>query len=136
MAHAILFNNPTKAIWKDMCGDLQCIRQCGLVYSMYQTKVLFWKFPEPFLCSSAYAFLGSLSLISNNILQATTNDDTGFSNRTIYFTVTNLPKFGKLVGLQTDKATTEISSFTQQMVSVAILFSVISAMHIRAQDDE
>nr|XP_005165450.1 chondroitin sulfate proteoglycan 4-like [Danio rerio]XP_021332245.1 chondroitin sulfate proteoglycan 4-like [Danio rerio] len=61
-------------------------------------------------------FPGSLSLISNNILQATTNDDTGFSNRTIDFTVINLPKFGKLVGLQADKTTTEISSFTQQMV--------------------
>uniref|UniRef100_A0A8C2D5V7 Si:dkey-193c22.2 n=1 Tax=Cyprinus carpio TaxID=7962 RepID=A0A8C2D5V7_CYPCA len=61
-------------------------------------------------------FPGSLSLISNNILQAVTNDDTGLSNRTIYFTVINPPKFGKLVSLKADKTTTDISSFTQQMV--------------------
>ncbi|XP_059406330.1 chondroitin sulfate proteoglycan 4 isoform X1 [Carassius carassius] len=61
-------------------------------------------------------FPGSLSLISNNILQAVTNDDTGLSNRTVYFTVINPPKFGKLVSLKADKTTTDISSFTQQMV--------------------
>uniref|UniRef100_A0A672QXZ4 Si:dkey-193c22.2 n=1 Tax=Sinocyclocheilus grahami TaxID=75366 RepID=A0A672QXZ4_SINGR len=61
-------------------------------------------------------FPGFLSLISNNILQAVTNDDTGLSNRTIYFTVINPPKFGKLVSLKADKTTTDILSFTQQMV--------------------
>lgn len=80
--------------------------------------------------------LGSLSLISNNILQAITNDDTGITNRTIYFTVINPPKFGKLVSLQADKTTTDISSFTQKMVSVSNLFSYISAMHIRVQGNE
>uniref|UniRef100_A0A671LJK0 Si:dkey-193c22.2 n=1 Tax=Sinocyclocheilus anshuiensis TaxID=1608454 RepID=A0A671LJK0_9TELE len=69
-----------------------------------------------------FSHLGSLTLISNNILQAVTNDDTGISNRTIYFTVINPPKLGKLVNLKTDKTTTDISSFTQQMVSVANLF--------------
>uniref|UniRef100_A0A673K371 Chondroitin sulfate proteoglycan 4-like n=1 Tax=Sinocyclocheilus rhinocerous TaxID=307959 RepID=A0A673K371_9TELE len=67
-------------------------------------------------------FPGFLSLISNNILQAVTNDDIGLSNRTIYFTVINPPKFGKLVSLKADKTTTDISSFTQQMVSVANFF--------------
>lgn len=80
--------------------------------------------------------LGSLSLISNNILQAITNDNTGIANRTIYFTVINPPKFGKLVSLLADKTTTDISSFTQQMVSVSNLFSHISAMHIRVQGNE
>uniref|UniRef100_A0A673H3F9 Chondroitin sulfate proteoglycan 4-like n=1 Tax=Sinocyclocheilus rhinocerous TaxID=307959 RepID=A0A673H3F9_9TELE len=61
-------------------------------------------------------FPGSLSLISNNILQTVTNDDTDISNRTIYFTVINPPKLGKLVNLKADKTTTDISSFTQQMV--------------------
>ncbi|KAK9974528.1 hypothetical protein ABG768_022617 [Culter alburnus] len=64
-------------------------------------------------------FPGSLSLISNNILQAITNDDTGIANRTIYFTVINPPKFGKLVSLLADKTTTDISSFTQQMVDAS-----------------
>ncbi|KAF4113076.1 hypothetical protein G5714_005621 [Onychostoma macrolepis] len=61
-------------------------------------------------------FPGSLSLISNNILQAVTNDDTGISNRTLYFSVISPPKFGKLVSLKANKTTTDISSFTQQMV--------------------
>ncbi|TRY66137.1 hypothetical protein DNTS_008713 [Danionella cerebrum] len=59
---------------------------------------------------------GSLALISNHILQAVTNDETGVSNRTIYFTVISPPTFGKLVRLHANKSTTEISSFTQQMV--------------------
>lgn len=102
---------------------------CGFVYRMYK------KFPGLF--SNVFFFLlGSLSLISNNILLAITNDDTGITNRTIYFTVINPPKFGKLVNLQADKTTTEISSFTQQMVSVSDLFSHIIAMHIRVQGNE
>lgn len=70
--------------------------------------------------------LGSFFLISNDILQAITNDDSGITNRTIYFTVINPPKFGKLVKLQADKTTTDISSFTQQMVSVSNLFFTMS----------
>nr|XP_055055897.1 LOW QUALITY PROTEIN: chondroitin sulfate proteoglycan 4 [Misgurnus anguillicaudatus] len=61
-------------------------------------------------------FPGSLSLISKDLLHAVTNDDSGVSNRTIHFTVITPPKFGKLVSVQADKSTTEISSFTQQMV--------------------
>ncbi|XP_051534286.1 chondroitin sulfate proteoglycan 4-like [Myxocyprinus asiaticus] len=61
-------------------------------------------------------FPGSSSLISKEVLQAVTNDDNSISNRTIYFTVINLPKFGKLVNVQADNSTVNISSFTQQMV--------------------
>ncbi|XP_077087432.1 chondroitin sulfate proteoglycan 4 [Siphateles boraxobius] len=64
-------------------------------------------------------FPGSFFLISNDILRAITNDDSGITNRTIYFTVINPPKFGKLVKLQADKTTTDISSFTQQMVDAS-----------------
>ncbi|XP_051949978.1 chondroitin sulfate proteoglycan 4 [Xyrauchen texanus] len=63
-------------------------------------------------------FPGSSSLISKEVLQAVTNDDNSISNRTIYFTVINLPKFGKLVNVQADNSTVDISSFTQQMVDM------------------
>jgi len=93
--------------------------------------VLFIACTRPMCCFESFRgcsyclflYLGSICLILNNILQAVTNDDSGITNRTIYFTVINPPKFGKLVKLQADKTTTDISSFTQQMVSVSNLFS-------------
>ncbi|XP_056603013.1 chondroitin sulfate proteoglycan 4 [Triplophysa dalaica] len=63
-----------------------------------------------------HVFPGSLSLISKEVLHAVTNDDKSVTNRTIYFTAINPPKFGKLVKVQADKSTTDILSFTQQMV--------------------
>lgn len=60
---------------------------------------------------------GASSAISKEVLRAATNDNEGSSNRTIVFTIVNPPKFGKLVTVQTDKSKTEVSSFTQKMVS-------------------
>lgn len=60
---------------------------------------------------------GALSSISKDVLKTTTNDNEDNSNRTIVFTIVNPPKFGKLVTVQADKSITEISSFTQEMVS-------------------
>lgn len=61
---------------------------------------------------------GASSVISKEVLKAATNDNEGNSNRTIVFTVVDPPKFGKLVAVQADKSITEISFFTQEMVSV------------------
>ncbi|XP_060763249.1 chondroitin sulfate proteoglycan 4 isoform X2 [Neoarius graeffei] len=61
-------------------------------------------------------FPGASSTISKEVLKAATNDNEGSSNRTIVFTIVNPPKFGKLVTVEADKPTTEVYSFTQEMV--------------------
>lgn len=60
---------------------------------------------------------GTSSSISKEVLKAATNDNEGSSNRTIVFTIVNPPKFGKLVTVLADRFITEISTFTQAMVS-------------------
>lgn len=75
------------------------------------------KYSEVIGNSFVFLHLGSLSMISKEVLHAVTNDNKSVSNRTIYFTVITPPKFGKLVNVQADKSTTDISSFTQRMVS-------------------
>ncbi|KAK3514840.1 hypothetical protein QTP70_033777, partial [Hemibagrus guttatus] len=61
-------------------------------------------------------FPGASSSISKEVLSVATNDNEGNSNRTIVFTIVNPPKFGKLVTVQADMSSIEISSFTQKMV--------------------
>lgn len=61
-------------------------------------------------------FPGSTTAISKEDLLAVTNDKSGTSNRTIVYTVTSPPRLGKLVALQADNSTEDISSFTQAMV--------------------
>ncbi|KAM7391293.1 hypothetical protein PAMP_021993 [Pampus punctatissimus] len=61
-------------------------------------------------------FPGSSTLISNEDLQAVTNDISNTSNRIITFSVIRHPKLGRLVTRQPDNSTVDIFTFTQDMV--------------------
>ncbi|XP_072288697.1 chondroitin sulfate proteoglycan 4 [Eucyclogobius newberryi] len=61
-------------------------------------------------------FPGSSTPITNEHLQAVTNDISDTSNRTITFSVTRHPKLGRLVLKQPDNSVVDISTFTQAMV--------------------
>lgn len=61
-------------------------------------------------------FPGSSTPITNESLQAVTNDIDSFSTRIVTFSVTRHPKLGRLVLKQPDNSTVEISTFTQDMV--------------------
>ncbi|XP_061585523.1 chondroitin sulfate proteoglycan 4 [Cololabis saira] len=61
-------------------------------------------------------FPGSSTLITNDDLQAGTNDISNTSKRIITFTVMRQPKLGHLVSRQLDNSTVDISTFTQDMV--------------------
>ncbi|XP_037634150.1 chondroitin sulfate proteoglycan 4 [Sebastes umbrosus] len=61
-------------------------------------------------------FPGSSTPITNEALQAVTNDISNTSNRIITFSVIRHPKLGRLVTRQPDNSTVDISTFTQDMV--------------------
>ncbi|KAG7278271.1 hypothetical protein CRUP_036348 [Coryphaenoides rupestris] len=61
-------------------------------------------------------FPGSSTPITTEHLQAVTNDNSRTSNRTITFNVIRRPKLGRLVTVQPDSSTLDISTFTQDMV--------------------
>ncbi|KAL2092406.1 hypothetical protein ACEWY4_012204 [Coilia grayii] len=66
-------------------------------------------------------FPGSTMAISREDLLAVTNDKSGMANRTIVYRVTSPPRLGKLVSLQADNSTEDISSFTQAMVDEGVV---------------
>ncbi|XP_056592016.1 chondroitin sulfate proteoglycan 4-like [Triplophysa dalaica] len=61
-------------------------------------------------------FPGSSKFISEDELLAITNDYDDITNRTITYTVTSPPRYGRLMAKQMDNSTQEISYFTQTMV--------------------
>ncbi|XP_034452036.1 chondroitin sulfate proteoglycan 4 [Hippoglossus hippoglossus] len=61
-------------------------------------------------------FPGSSALITNEALQAVTNDISNTSTRIITFNVVRHPKLGRLVTRQPDNSTVDIATFTQDMV--------------------
>ncbi|XP_070689876.1 chondroitin sulfate proteoglycan 4 [Pempheris klunzingeri] len=61
-------------------------------------------------------FPGSSTPITNEYLQAVTNDISNTSNRIITFSVSRHPKLGRLVMRQPDNSTVDITTFTQDMV--------------------
>ncbi|KAJ4941804.1 hypothetical protein JOQ06_011678 [Pogonophryne albipinna] len=61
-------------------------------------------------------FPGSSTAITNEDLQAVTNDISNTSTRIITFSVIRQPKLGRLVTRQPDNSTVDISTFTQDMV--------------------
>lgn len=65
---------------------------------------------------SLKVFPGSSTPVTNENLQAVTNDIGSSSNRTIIFSVTRHPKLGRLVLKQPDNSVVDISTFTQDMV--------------------
>uniref|UniRef100_A0A8D0D8D4 Chondroitin sulfate proteoglycan 4ba n=1 Tax=Sander lucioperca TaxID=283035 RepID=A0A8D0D8D4_SANLU len=62
-------------------------------------------------------FPGSSTPITNEDLQAVTNDISNTLNRIITFSVIRQPKLGRLLKRQPDNSTMDISTFTQDMVS-------------------
>ncbi|KAM7415865.1 hypothetical protein PAMA_018093 [Pampus argenteus] len=69
-------------------------------------------------------FPGSSTLISNEDLQAVTNDISNTSNRIITFSVIRHPKLGRLVTRQSDNSTVDIFTFTQDMVNRKEVFYI------------
>ncbi|XP_030226760.1 chondroitin sulfate proteoglycan 4 [Gadus morhua] len=61
-------------------------------------------------------FPGSSTPITTENLQAVTNDNSKHSNRSITFNVIRRPKLGRLVTVQPDNSTFDLSTFTQDMV--------------------
>uniref|UniRef100_UPI0037E766E9 chondroitin sulfate proteoglycan 4 n=1 Tax=Semicossyphus pulcher TaxID=241346 RepID=UPI0037E766E9 len=69
-------------------------------------------------------FPGSSTPITNEYLQAVTNDISNSSNRIITFNVIRHPKLGRLVVRQADNTTVDISTFTQDMVDRGVIVYV------------
>uniref|UniRef100_UPI00398F1097 chondroitin sulfate proteoglycan 4 isoform X1 n=1 Tax=Pristiophorus japonicus TaxID=55135 RepID=UPI00398F1097 len=65
-------------------------------------------------------FPGTLKLIKNQHLKAVTNDD-NTGNRTIIYTLVNLPKLGRVVKVETGNVTHEVANFTQSMVNEGLI---------------
>ncbi|XP_033475924.2 chondroitin sulfate proteoglycan 4 [Epinephelus lanceolatus] len=61
-------------------------------------------------------FPGSSTPVTNEILQAVTNDISNATNRIITFSLIRHPKLGRLVMTRPDNSTVDISTFTQEMV--------------------
>ncbi|XP_030423119.1 chondroitin sulfate proteoglycan 4-like isoform X2 [Gopherus evgoodei] len=66
-------------------------------------------------------FPGSRKLISAHDLKAVTNDMANTGNRTITFTIVRAPKLGRLIRIDTDNTTQDISTFTQSMVDEGLV---------------
>ncbi|KAM6958782.1 chondroitin sulfate proteoglycan 4 [Aplochiton taeniatus] len=82
-------------------------------------------------------FPGSLTAITKEDLQASTNDRGSTANRTVTFSVVRPPRLGRLVKLQADNSTKDISVFTQHMVDqreVAFLQSPVESVGWAAMD--
>ncbi|CAN9512997.1 unnamed protein product [Ophioblennius macclurei] len=62
-------------------------------------------------------FPGSTRPITNQHLQAGTNDISNASNRVVTFSVIRQPKLGRLVTRRPDNSTADVSTFTQDMVN-------------------
>ncbi|XP_055064955.2 chondroitin sulfate proteoglycan 4 [Misgurnus anguillicaudatus] len=69
-------------------------------------------------------FPGSSKFISEDELLIITNDYDDINNRTITYTVTSPPRFGRLMEKQSKNVTQEISSFTQNMVKEGVVLYV------------
>ncbi|KAL4617491.1 chondroitin sulfate proteoglycan 4-like [Arapaima gigas] len=66
-------------------------------------------------------FPGSSAPISSEELLTVTNDNDVARNRSITYSIIDPPKLGKLLQLQADNSTAEISSFTQIMVDEGVV---------------
>ncbi|XP_032624909.1 chondroitin sulfate proteoglycan 4-like isoform X2 [Chelonoidis abingdonii] len=66
-------------------------------------------------------FPGSRKIISAHDLKAVTNDAANTGNRTITFTIVRAPKLGRLIRIDTDNTTQDISTFTQSMVDEGLI---------------
>lgn len=64
--------------------------------------------------------LGSMKPLSSGDLRAVTNDADSTGNRTVTFTVISSPRLGRLVRVNSDNSTEDVSVFTQNLVSPGI----------------
>ncbi|XP_062067882.1 chondroitin sulfate proteoglycan 4-like [Lepus europaeus] len=62
-------------------------------------------------------FPGSTKPLSSRDLRAVTNDADGAGNRTVTFTVVSSPRLGRLVRMNSDNCTEDVSVFTQHLVN-------------------
>ncbi|XP_060894515.1 chondroitin sulfate proteoglycan 4 [Labrus mixtus] len=69
-------------------------------------------------------FPGSSTPITNEDLQAVTNDISNTSHRIVTFSVIRHPKLGRLVTRQPDNSTVDISTFTQDMVDRKVVWYI------------
>ncbi|XP_074214190.1 chondroitin sulfate proteoglycan 4-like isoform X2 [Camelus bactrianus] len=67
-------------------------------------------------------FPGSRKPLSSHDLRAVTNDVDSAGNRTITFTVVSSPRLGRLVRVNSDNSTEDVSVFTQKLVSEQLIF--------------
>ncbi|XP_045562648.1 chondroitin sulfate proteoglycan 4 [Salmo salar] len=82
-------------------------------------------------------FPGSTTPITQEDLQAVTNDKSDTSNRTITFNVIRRPKLGRLVTVLADNFTVDVSSFTQTMVDqrkILYIQSLVASVGWSAMD--
>ncbi|XP_069483369.1 chondroitin sulfate proteoglycan 4-like [Ambystoma mexicanum] len=66
-------------------------------------------------------FPGTKKSISSSVLQAVTNDKENAVNRTITYTVVEKPKLGRLITLDSNNLTHEVSTFSQLMVDESLI---------------
>uniref|UniRef100_A0A8D0TYK0 Chondroitin sulfate proteoglycan 4-like n=1 Tax=Sus scrofa TaxID=9823 RepID=A0A8D0TYK0_PIG len=66
-------------------------------------------------------FPGSIKPLSSRDLRAVTNDVDSAGNRTITFTVVSSPRLGRLVRVNSDNSTEDVSVFTQNLVSEQLI---------------
>ncbi|XP_032707364.1 chondroitin sulfate proteoglycan 4-like isoform X2 [Lontra canadensis] len=66
-------------------------------------------------------FPGSTKPLSSGDLRAVTNDADSTGNRTITFTVISSPRLGRLVRVNSDNSTEDVSVFTQNLVSERLI---------------
>ncbi|XP_058419435.1 chondroitin sulfate proteoglycan 4-like [Diceros bicornis minor] len=66
-------------------------------------------------------FPGSMKPLSSYDLRAVTNDMNSAGNRTITFTIVSSPRLGRLVRMNSDNSTEDVSVFTQNLVSERLI---------------
>lgn len=71
--------------------------------------------------------------LSSRNLRAVTNDMGSAGNRTITFTVVNSPRLGKLVRVNPDNSTEDVSMFTQELVSPDVCLCSWAGLSVSAE---
>ncbi|XP_027962281.1 chondroitin sulfate proteoglycan 4-like [Eumetopias jubatus] len=66
-------------------------------------------------------FPGSMKPLSSGDLRAVTSDANSIGNRTVTFTVISSPRLGRLVRVNSDNSTEDISVFTQNLVNERLI---------------
>lgn len=108
------------APWSSPCrGTISCrptqVDLCLLSANIAQLTGFFFRCPLSHWVS--WIFKGSVTPLSEQHLQATTNQDSNLQrNQSVVFTVVIPPKLGQLVQRLPDNSTKKVSTFTQSMV--------------------